>query len=285
MGVAVIDARTQAKQRVKARAATDAVATGAGSSFGVDRSASCDDPATTAAQIERDEILASDERTLAQIQFDLFADMLLTSAIGADPTRDDDGPGTLGAIRATVQVVIPASTLLGHNEDPADLVGRSPIDADTARRLADATAAARKPWIRVITDPVTGTVLHTDARLASPSQRQFLKARDRRCRWPGCALPAIKCEIDHTIDHQLGGPTHVCNLACFCQRHHSMKQFTPWKVKQLGGGVLEFTSPLGHTYIDEPPAATVHFVPDTGSGAGADAGAHTGADADDPPPF
>ena len=42
-----------------------------------------------------------------------------------------------------------------------------------------------------------------------------------------------------------------------------MKQFTPWKVKQLHGGVLQWTSPLGNTYTDTPPAPAVHFVPDT----------------------
>ena len=45
----------------------------------------------------------------------------------------------------------------------------------------------------------------------------------------------------------------VGNLAHLCQRHHSMKQFTPWKVRQLPGGVLEWTSPLGRCYTDASP--------------------------------
>ena len=49
-----------------------------------------------------------------------------------------------------------------------------------------------------------------------------------------------------------------------------MKQFTAWQVRQLPGGVLEWTSPLGRVYTDEPPTPTVHFVPDP---------------PDDPPPF
>lgn len=39
-------------------------------------------------------------------------------------------------------------------------------------------------------------------------------------------------------------------------RHH-----TAWSVRQLGGGLLEWTSPLGHVYIDRPDAI-VRFVPD-----------------------
>ncbi|MFT2568513.1 hypothetical protein ACMWP8_29070, partial [Escherichia coli] len=73
-----------------------------------------------------------------------------------DPTRVDDGPGTLGAIRARVQVVVPALTMLRpgeENVDPAALVGHGPIDADTARALAETTSL---PWDRVVTQPVTG---------------------------------------------------------------------------------------------------------------------------------
>lgn len=74
-------------------------------------------------------------------------------------------------------------------------------------------------------------------------------------------MPAIRCEVDHTIDHALGGDTDVGNLAHLCQRHHSMKQFTAWKVRQLSGGVLEWTSPLGRIYTEHPTSPTVQFVP------------------------
>ncbi|WP_159498996.1 HNH endonuclease signature motif containing protein [Microbacterium sp. 18062] len=266
-GRTIIDARTQAKERLRARAAADAAtaghATGAGAAGTAFRRAEDHD---------QDALVASDDRTIDQVRADIITDMLLTAQPGADPTRSDDGPGTLGAIRATVQVVVPALTLLGADERPADLVGRSPIDADTTRKLADATGAAGRHWVRVVTAPIAGTVLHADTRLATPAQRLFLRARDRHCRWPGCRVPAIRCEADHTIDHCEGGPTCIHNLECLCQRHHSMKQFTPWAVRQRGGGVLEWTSPLGHVYIDEPPVPTVHFVP------------HDGPDPGDPPP-
>ncbi|MDI9893074.1 hypothetical protein QM517_18080, partial [Rhodococcus sp. IEGM 1404] len=55
---------------------------------------------------------APDTRTADQVRADLLADLLLTAAPDADPTRSDDGPGALGAIRARVQVVVPALTML-----------------------------------------------------------------------------------------------------------------------------------------------------------------------------
>lgn len=217
-------------------------------------------------------IVASDLRTMDQLRADVLADTLLTASPDADPTRSDESPGALGAIRAKVQIVVPALTLLGSDDEPADLVGRSPIDPDTARELACLT---RSPWERVLTHPVSGAVLHVDTYQRTAAIDRFLRARDQHCRFPGCRLPAVRCEVDHTVDHALGGATDTRNLAHLCQRHHSMKQFTAWRVRQRDGGVLEWTSPLGRTYIEQPPSLGVHFrpatdsgdVPDPGSGA------------------
>ena len=201
-------------------------------------------------------VIASDTRGIDQIRADLVADMLLTSAPGADPTRTDDGPGVLGAIRAKVQVLVPALTLLGSDRDAADLVGHSPIDPETARALLGSLTS---PLERILTHPVTGAVLHVDTYQRTAAIDRFIRGRDQHCRFPGCRLAAIRCEGDHTIDYALGGPTDTRNLAELCQRHHSMKQFTPWKVTQTEGGVLHWTSPLGTTYIDKPPNLGVYF--------------------------
>jgi hypothetical protein len=207
--------------------------------------------------------IVTDERTTAQLRADILTDLLLTAAPEADPTRTDDGPGTLGTIRARIQVIVPALTLLtpkGENLDPADLVGHGPLDADTARTLADTTTL---PWDRVITHPITGAVLHTDTYHRTTAIDRHLRARDRHCRWPGCTVPATRSEVDHTHDHALGGETTITNLAHLCQRHHTQKQFTRWTVKQLPGGVLEWTSPTGRTYTDEPLpySPAVRFLP------------------------
>ncbi|MDR6689300.1 hypothetical protein J2X55_000199 [Microbacterium sp. 1154] len=211
-----------------------------------------------------DPIASTDERTTAQLRADILADLLLTGSPEADPTRTDDGPGTLGAIRARVQVVVPALTVLdrdGENTDPAELIGHGPIDATTARALAEATTL---PWDRVVTHPITGAVLHTDTYQRTTAIDRHLRARDRHCRWPGCTVPAIRCEVDHTHDYALGGSTDVANLAHLCQRHHTQKQFTRWAVKQLPGGTLQWTSPTGRTYTDEPLpySPAVRFLPD-----------------------
>ncbi|PZU44800.1 MAG: HNH endonuclease, partial [Microbacterium sp.] len=42
---------------------------------------------------------------------------------------------------------------------------------------------------------------------------------------------------------------------------HSMKQFTLWRVRQLKGGVLEWTSPTGRIYREDAPAPPIAFMP------------------------
>ncbi|MFL0565179.1 DUF222 domain-containing protein [Microbacterium sp. 179-I 1D1 NHS] len=213
------------------------------------------------------DVVATDARSTDQVRADVFADLLLAGTPALDDTRDTTA-GPLGAIRARVQVLVPAATLTGADDGPCDLTGRSPIDPATARTLAGATHI----WERLFHDPTTRVTVATDSYRVPSGMRRFLQARDQHCRFPGCRVAAIRCEIDHTHDHALGGRTELSNLAHLCQRHHSMKQFTAWKVRQLQGGVLEWTSPLGRTYREDAPTPAVAFTPAT---------AHPG----DPAPF
>ncbi|QLD11856.1 HNH endonuclease signature motif containing protein [Microbacterium oleivorans] len=226
---------------------------------------------------------APDTRTMDQLRADVLSDLVLGGAPVIDPTTGVDGRGALGAIRAKVQVVITADTLTGNDEHPAEAIGTGLVDADTVRELAGQTAT----WDRMFIDPVTRTPVETDAYRPLPAMRRLLQTRDQHCRFPGCRRAAIRCEIDHTIDHALGGHTHIFNLAHLCQRHHSMKQFTKWQVRQIGGGVLVWTSPLGRVYREDVPIPAVCFTPELAApprppgppGRGA------GAPPDAPPPF
>ena len=201
-------------------------------------------------------IVATDQRSIDQVRADVFADLLLAGTPALDDTRDTTA-GPLGAIRARVQIIVPAATLTGEDDGPCDLAGRSPIDPATARTLAGGTHV----WERLFYDPTSGVTVSTDSYRVPSGMRRFLQARDQHCRFPGCRVAAIRCEVDHTHDHALGGRTELSNLAHLCQRHHSMKQFTAWRVRQLKGGVLEWTSPLGRIYREDAPTPAVAFTP------------------------
>ena len=141
-------------------------------------------------------------------------------------------------------------TLMGASEDPGFLDGYGPIDADSARRLA----AVAPSFTRILTHPVSGTVLDVDRRSYRPPAdlKRWLEVRDGTCRLPGCNRRAAGCEVDHTVDWQHEGRTGFDNLAHLCTLHHHLKHETSWSVRHLPDGVLEWRSPAGRTHVTHP---------------------------------
>ena len=90
-----------------------------------------------------------------------------------------------------------------------------------------------------------------------PSQNllEFVRSRDMTCRFPGCDVPAERCDVDHTIPWPIG-PTHPSNLKCECRKHHLLKTFwvgeRGWLDEQLPDGTVRWTSPTGRVYTTLP---------------------------------
>jgi hypothetical protein len=133
--------------------------------------------------------------------------------------------------------------------EPAFLSGYGPIDDTSARRLA----SSADHWETERIDESSGVILSVDRYRPTESMRRYLAARDERCRFPGCTVQAARCDIDHTIDAALGGPTRTSNLAHLCRGHHALKHHSDWRVTQAEHGILEWTSPTGRKRIDWPP--------------------------------
>jgi len=198
---------------------------------------------------------ASDTRTFDQLRADLVSDLVLS----ASPTGhelDSAGTGTsLARVTAHVQVTIPAETILDPDTGPT----RTDRDALVSPDTALVAAASATGWDRLFVSPTTGQVLTTDRYRPTADQRRFLAARDETCRFPGCTMPASRCDIDHSTEYAAGGPTAIDNLAHLCESHHVMRHRSDWRIRQLGNGILEWTSPTGHTYTDTPPRTAVRF--------------------------
>ena len=145
----------------------------------------------------------------------------------------------------TVNLTIDLPTLLGLSENPGILAGYGAIPASVARELA-----ADGKWKRFITDPVSGELLNLGRETYEPPQAliDFLTARDRTCRFPGCRQPARVGDIDHAKSWDTGGETSISNLGVLCRRHHRMKTHGGWELKSRGDGSCTWTSPTGKIY-------------------------------------
>ncbi|WP_353813627.1 HNH endonuclease signature motif containing protein [Agromyces sp. SYSU T00266] len=186
----------------------------------------------------------SDVRTPVQRCVDLAADLLMSGILGGDAA-----PATR-RIALRVTVTVPVLSLLGVTDEPAELDGYGPIDAETARIIA-----AHAPTVRrLLVDPETGAALsygRTSYRVGA-DLAGYLRVRDGRCRFPGCTRRAVRSDIDHTTAWAHGGGTEADNLAHLCRRHHRLKHESGWRVAQEPGGVIRWTSPAGHVLRTHP---------------------------------
>lgn len=149
-----------------------------------------------------------------------------------------------------VDVVIPADTLAGLQDGGASVEGFGPVDAEFARGLALSEDAR---WRRLISDPVTGRLLDlsTTAYRIPDAIKRGVRARDRVCRFPGCAAQARHTDTDHVVPWPQGA-TEVANLAASCRHHHRVKTHSGWTVEMDDEAVLTWISPLGSRHRSEP---------------------------------
>lgn len=195
-------------------------------------------PAGTArilmAALDRIAATYSDDRTRDQKRVDALAEIL------ASNTRLD----------ITVDVVIPADTLAGLQDGGASVDGYGPVDGDDARALALHTDAR---WRRLVTDPVTGHLAAMSSRAyrIPAAMKAAVRARDRVCRFPGCATAATSSDTDHLVPWPAGS-TGPGNLAPECRGHHRVKTHSGWHCHCGPDGSITWTSPLGTRHTTYP---------------------------------
>jgi len=192
-----------------------------------------------------------DQRTLDQRRADTLAHLVLAS-VGVQP-----GGTTQAApqIPALVHVVVGIDTLLGSDEEPAQLRGHGPITAAQARQIAYTRNAT---WRRLLTTP-NGQLLHVDPRTYRPtaSVERLVRLRDQHCTFPVCAMPAARCDLDHitAFNHrrpEAGGASTPQDLHALCRRHHRLKTAGRWNVQRESDGDIRWDAPTGHHYTTPP---------------------------------
>lgn len=192
-----------------------------------------------------------ERRTLDEIRADLLADFLKHGT-------EDRAIAPEKNITGVVQVVVHEAHLASDEAEAEaaidagvplpELEGHGPIPVRAARRIA---GKANK-WLRITVDEDSGLVCNVDSRSPSTEQQRMLLVRDQHCRWPGCRMPLHRCEIDHTVPVEDGGPTSMHNLGALCRNHHVLKHHGGWNVTQHRNADYEWVSPTGEVFITSP---------------------------------
>ncbi|PXY22187.1 HNH endonuclease signature motif containing protein [Prauserella muralis] len=182
-----------------------------------------------------------ESRSLDQLRADVLTDLVLGGQCGTEATK------------AEIFVYIDFRTLAQLNNDPAELAGHGSIPAWLARQIAHDPSSV---WRRIVTDPLTGRPVDVGRQRYRPPvvTGEFVRVRDRECRFPGCQRPAQFGDVDHHRPWGKHGGTNHRELIGYCRRHHRLKDKPGWDYGLDGGtGRLTVTTPGGRTYTSDPP--------------------------------
>jgi hypothetical protein len=188
-----------------------------------------------------------ESRTMDQLRADVYMDLLQ----GIMPSGcEESSMGTTGG----VEIVCNLATLTELADHPGELSGYGPVIADIVRQVA--RRQIDSDWRYTIVDD-TGQPAHvgTTSRRPTPTQKRRIRARYRTCVFPGCRMPSIVCDIDHSVAVADGGETCDCNLAPLCRHDHCIKHANGWIYKVRADNRIQWTSRLGHTYTTPPNRA------------------------------
>ncbi|WP_454084707.1 HNH endonuclease signature motif containing protein [Georgenia sp. Marseille-Q6866] len=131
----------------------------------------------------------------------------------------------------------------------ATLEGYGPISPAVARAVA-----LGGTWRRIVTDPLSGTVLdHGRTRYRPPAElAELIRLRDGTCVRAGCTHSARGCQLDHIVPWNAGGTTSMLGLEDLCTHDHILKTSGQFQLRRLGNGAYEWVTPSGHMYRRHP---------------------------------
>src|SRR6188768_3062916 len=159
-----------------------------------------------------------------------------------------EAPGT---DRHQIIVHVAAETLRDRTAGCCEFEHGPSMAAETARRLAcDASLLAL-----IENDKGEPLNVGRKSRTVSAPLRRLLNARDKGCRFPGCANSRY---VDaHHIEHWAnGGETKPSNLLSLCRFHHRAVHEGGIRIERLDDGALRFVKPNGDAIDNTVPIFT-----------------------------
>lgn len=172
-------------------------------------------------------------RTDAQRRWDALKQIFLDAA--ATPADAQRPEPTLNLVMdaVTFETVLARMRLVPLRPDsPYPTIDDLPIDQwrceTTHGTLVDpieALLTALHGHVRRVVFDSAGNVIDLGRRrrLFAGSAREAVLLQSKRCVWPGCHLPAGRCQTDHNRDWQHAGETRPDNGSPLCRRHNRWK--------------------------------------------------------------
>ena len=156
-----------------------------------------------------------------------------------------------------INLVMTAETLLGDDDEPADIVGVGTVPAQVARNLVAASPVERTRIRRLFKFADTDRLIAMES--SSRSFRGllafFLRLRDQRCRMPYCN--ARIRHIDHVTAASEGGATSEINGQGLCERCNYVKEMPGWRhlalADETSPHAVTVVTPTGDIYSTLPP--------------------------------
>jgi hypothetical protein len=174
------------------------------------------------------------------------------------------------ALNAALRALLASGELGRHNGLPASIIvtttlaeleaaaGRGLTGGGTILPMSDVIRLARHArHYLAIFDKGKPLALYHTKRLASPSQRIVLYARDRGCSTPGCTVPGYYCEVHHVNDWAKCHTTDVNELTLACGPHHRLLRPGGWVTRKNAKGDTEWLPPP-HLDRGRPRTNTFH---------------------------
>jgi hypothetical protein len=144
-----------------------------------------------------------------------------------------------GGDRYQIVVHVAAETLRDRKAGCCEIEHGPSVPAETARRMScDASLIA---MVESDGEPLN---VGRKTRAISPALWRVLKARDKGCRFPGCAN-ARYMDGHHIIHWANGGETKPDNLVCLCRFHHRAVHEGGVRIDRLDDGALRFVKECG----------------------------------------
>ena len=145
-----------------------------------------------------------------------------------------------GGDRNQIVVHVAAETLRDRKAGCCEIEHGPSIAAETARRMScDASLIAM-----IENDDGEPLNVGRKTRAISPALWRVLKARDKGCRFPGCANSRYM-DGHHIIHWANGGETKPDNLVCLCRFHHRAVHEGGIRIERLDDGALRFVKANG----------------------------------------